>query len=199
MKIAGYVRVSTEIQKEQGSHENQRQRLEDWAEREGHDIDIFEDIAISGQSDQRQAYNKMIKKCKEGKYDMVVVRELSRFGRNLKTVLEDIEQLAENNVKFKSLRENFETESAMGRVLLQMIGVFNEFWSNISRERAIESAERRKQQGLPVGRPRKLSKKEEEELRWLREEKGLSYTALGKYFDVSRSTAYKYFQRTKKK
>ena len=53
MRVAGYIRVSTEQQRDEGSHHNQRERLESWADREGHDIDIYQDIAISGQSDDR--------------------------------------------------------------------------------------------------------------------------------------------------
>ena len=125
MQVAGYIRVSTEQQREEGSHENQRDRLEAWADRHGHTIDIFEDIAISGQADDRPEYDAMMGALDE--YDAVAVRELSRFGRSLQQVLQDIERLQEHEVDFISVTEDFSTDSAMGKAMLQMIGVFNEF------------------------------------------------------------------------
>jgi len=91
LKLAGYVRVSTEQQRDEGSHERQRERLKDWADREGHAIDIYEDIAISGQSDEREAHAELMNCLDE--YDAVVVRELSRWGRSLQKTLNDIDQL----------------------------------------------------------------------------------------------------------
>lgn len=130
--VAGYVRVSTEQQPEEGSHEQQRAKLEAWADRNAHHIEIFDDIAISGQADERPAYDEMMGRLQE--FDMVAVRELSRSGRSLKQVLQDIEQLDEHDVEFNSITEDFSTGSAMGTAMLQMIGVFNEFWANLARE-----------------------------------------------------------------
>ena len=79
MEVAGYIRVSTERQKKEGSHENQREKLEQWAEREGHSITLFENIAISAQSNDRPAYEQMMDHAEA--FDAIVVRELSRFGR----------------------------------------------------------------------------------------------------------------------
>lgn len=41
MRVAGYVRVSTEQQLDEGSHGKQRLRLEAWTDRDGHDTDIY--------------------------------------------------------------------------------------------------------------------------------------------------------------
>lgn len=125
-------------------------------------------------------------------FDAVVVRELSRFGRDLQTVLKDIEKLEGHDVKFISLKEDFDTSTAMGKAMMQMIGVFNEFWANLARERTIEMVERRKANGEPVGRPKKLDHKERKKLREYRKEKDLGYRALGKLFDVSPATARRY-------
>jgi len=67
MQVAGYIRVSTEQQRDEGSHENQRDRLETWADRHDHELTIFEDIAISGQADDRPEYEAMMSQL--GEYD----------------------------------------------------------------------------------------------------------------------------------
>jgi site-specific DNA recombinase len=195
MKVAGYVRVSTEQQRDEGSHKNQRDRLETWAERREYDITIFEDIAISGKSDDRPEYNRMMDDCED--FDAVAVRELSRFGRSLKQVLHDIEQLQEADTEFISVTEDLSTESAMGKMMLQMIGVFNEFWSNLASERAKEMVERKREKGEPIGRPRKVDDALLEQIReW--NEMGLSYASIASLVEdkigepIDSSTIYRY-------
>jgi DNA invertase Pin-like site-specific DNA recombinase len=197
MNVAGYIRVSTEQQKEEGSHERQREQLVEWADRQGHDLEVFEDIAISGQSDDRPAYDGLMDRAREGEFDAVAVRELSRFGRSLQQVLNDIDELAEHDVDFISVSESFDTSSAMGKAMMQMIGVFNEFWANLARERALENVERRRENGQPVGRPKKLDDGQIAECKkWA--DKGMSYATIaglvGELYDidVSRQTVRRY-------
>ena len=197
MNVAGYIRVSTEQQKEEGSHENQEERLEDWADREGHDIEFYRDIAISGQSDEREGYDELLADAEQ--YDAIVVRELSRFGRNLQKILNDIKDLHERGVEFISLKENLDLTTAQGRLFLNMVGAFNQFWADLARERAHEMVQRRREQGKPIGRPKKLDEGQLEEVfEW--RDMGLSYrdiaTLVTSEFDVdvSRTTIYRYCQ-----
>lgn len=195
MNVAGYIRVSTKQQKEDGSHENQRDELQRWAERNDHELECFEDIAISGQSDDRPGYQAMMDRADE--FDAIVVRELSRFGRNLRKVLDDVETLDERGIEFITLSGEFDTSTAQGKLLLQVKGAFDEFWSNLAQERANEMVERRREQGKPIGRPKKLDDAQLAEVRdWA--DKGLSYTAIATLVedkhgvDVSRQTIYRY-------
>ena len=197
MEVAGYIRVSTERQKEEGSHETQREQLEQWAERQGYLIEFFEDIAISGQSNDRPAYERMMDRAEE--FDAIVVRELSRFGRSLQRVLNDVAELDERGVDFISLTDQFDTSTAQGKLMMQMIGAFNEFWANLARERALENVELRREKGEHVGRPKKLDEVELEDVyQWRRS--GLSYQQIAILVkevhgvEVDRSTIYRYCQ-----
>ena len=197
MTVAGYVRVSTKQQREDGSHETQREQLREWADREGKEIEMFEDIAISGQSDEREAYDEIMSRLDE--FDAVVVRELSRFGRNLRKVLDDVETLDERDVDFVTLSGEFDTSTAQGKLLLQVKGAFDEFWSNLAQERANEMVQRRREQGKPIGRPKKLDDDELEQVRDWREA-GLSYSAIATLVEdafgksIDQSTIYRYCQ-----
>lgn len=198
MTVAGYVRVSTEQQQEEGSHETQREQLQEWADRNDHDLVLFEDTAISGQADERPEFDAMMNRLAE--FDAVAVRELSRFGRSLQRVLRDIERLDEHDVDFISITEDFSTDSAMGTAMLQMIGVFNEFWANLARERANEMVQRRRENGEPIGRPRKLGDDQLEQVYEWRE-MGLSYAAIATLvedawgIEIDKSTIYRYCKR----
>jgi DNA invertase Pin-like site-specific DNA recombinase len=196
---AAYIRVSTEQQKEDDSHIRQRQRMEDWAEEQQVDIEFFEDIAISGQSDERDSYDELMDQFRE--YEYVVVRELSRFGRDPVNVLNDVEKIAETeDVEFVSVTEQMlDTTSAHGKLMVRLIASINGFHADLRREQAQRMVERRKEKGLPVGRPKKLDGEQmEEALEWRR--KGLSYSAIATLIkdthnvEVSESTIYRYCQ-----
>ena len=83
-KVIGYVRVSSEIQKEKdNSISNQKQSISDYCNRLGYElVEIFEDNGISGLNDNRGGLKELITKVKKGECDGVVVYSLSRLGRN---------------------------------------------------------------------------------------------------------------------
>lgn len=198
--IAAYVRVSTEQQKQDGSHENQRERIQRWADRkEISEIQWYEDIAVSGQSDDRDDYEQLLEKHEQ--FDAVVVRELSRFGRDPMTVLNDVETIVDSGTEFVSITESFDTDSAMGKAFLRMVAVINGMYADLRREQAIKAAERRKENGEPVGRPKKLNDKQLGEVRELRDS-GLSYADIARLMQtrpdgpesISRETIRRYCQ-----
>jgi site-specific DNA recombinase len=198
MTVAAYVRVSTEQQKEEGSHEDQRDRITTWAERHGHEeIDWYEDLAISGQSDNRESYQELMDNYAE--YETVVVRELSRFGRDPLTLLQDVEEIIESETEFVSITEDFDTSTAMGKAFVRIVAVINGMYADLRREQAIRAAERRKENGEPVGRPKKLDDELRAEAFDLRR-KGVSYQAIARVIEskpngpesVSRETIRRY-------
>lgn len=204
MDVAGYVRVSTEQQRDDGSHERQADRLREWAEANDHEIDIYEDIAISGQDFTRDSYRELMgdpaKEELRGatEYDILVVREMSRFGRSLQQVTRDIERLGDAGVDFVSLKEDIDMTTAQGKLMLHIIAAFNQFWADWAREQAQEYVERaRDDDDLQLGRPRKLNEDELDQVfEW--REMGLSYGNIASLVEdaygkpVSDSTIYRY-------
>jgi len=222
--VAAYTRVSTRSQVDDRSHLRQRERISEWATRNGHspgdwgsyhtgeqitdktdwdpiddqttgDITWFEDIAASGQSLDREAHDRLMDTYRD--FEIVVVRELSRFGRSPEKNTQQIIDIAEAGVDFVSLSETFDTTTANGRLMLRIINDFNGWFADQRREQAEEMIERRREQGKPIGRPKKLSESEiEQVLAW--REKDLSYgmiaTLVEEQFDVeiSRETARRY-------
>lgn len=200
--VAGYVRVSTEKQAEENSHVRQRETIENWAENHLDDnveIQWFADIAESGQNLERNEYEKMMGKLYE--FDAVVVRELSRFGRSLQRILEDIEKLQEHNCDFISIKdEQIDTSSAQGKLFLNIIGAFNQYWADLARERQLEWIERQREEGKTIGRPKKLSDNQREHLKKIEDENDFSYAALSAIakekwgIEVSRDTVGRYMR-----
>lgn len=197
-QIAGYIRVSTQRQKEDESHLRQKEDLQNYVERHYDDCNLvlYQDIAESGQNYTRDNYTDMMNNLDN--LDVIVVRELSRFGRSLQKVLNDVEELNEYNVDFISIKDNFDTETAQGKLLFNIIASFNQFWSDLARERQYEWIEKQKEKGEKIGRPKKLDSEQIQELKKEREDNNLSYGVLALLakerwdIDVTRQTIRRY-------
>ncbi|NUJ19330.1 recombinase family protein [Bacillus glycinifermentans] len=123
MRAAIYVRVSTEEQAREGySISAQIQRLEDFARSQDWVIfDHYIDDGYSAKNLNRPDMNRMIKDIKDHRFDVVLVYRLDRMVRSVTNLHELLELFDENNVKFKSATEMFDTTSAMGRFFITLV------------------------------------------------------------------------------
>src|SRR3990167_4423030 len=137
MRIAIYIRVSTEDQAKEGySLEVQREYLESFAKREGLEIfKVYQDDGISGYSTERPALKELLKEAKDKKFDLVLVYKIDRFSRNLKDLLNLVDELSTYGVGFKSATEPFDTTTSAGKLMFQQLGSFAEFERNRIAER----------------------------------------------------------------
>jgi len=110
-------------------------------------------------------------------YDVIVVRELSRFGRSPEKNVSQIIEITDAGVDFISLKEDLDTTTANGRLFLRILSAFNGWFAEQRKEEAIAAAQRRAENGKPVGRPKKLNDELREEAFELRR-KGVSYQAI---------------------
>lgn len=158
-KIGIYVRVSTEEQAEnpEGSIKTQEQRLREYiklknmVEPFGEVIHVFSDPGVSAKDMRRPGFQKMIKAITDHEIDMVLVTELSRFSRSTKDFTMLQEFLEENDCKFLSLRENFDTSGAAGSMVLNMMASIAEFERRQTAERVSLSFLARAKRGLYNG------------------------------------------------
>ena len=136
-KVIGYIRVSTEYQKlKENSINNQIKSINEYCNRNDFDlVEIFEDNGISGLISNRIGLTEMIDKIKSENIDCVIVYSLSRLGRKLKDVIQFIELLEKKNIKFISLKENFNSNDIVGKLMFNILGSINEFEVNILSQR----------------------------------------------------------------
>lgn len=62
-------------------------------------VDIHIDIASAKKDSSRPAFHQMIEECKAGLMDIVVVKSISRLGRNTVEVLDELNILRESQVR----------------------------------------------------------------------------------------------------
>jgi len=136
-KVIGYIRVSSEYQKlKENSINNQIKSINEYCNRNDFDlVEIFEDNGISGLISNRIGLSEMVDKIKSENIDCVIVYSLSRLGRKLKDVIQFIELLERKNIKFISLKENFNSNDIVGKLMFNILGSINEFEVDILSQR----------------------------------------------------------------
>lgn len=136
-KVIGYIRVSTEYQKlKENSINNQIQSINKYCDNDDMClIDIFEDNGVSGMNSDRNGLNQLFDKVKKDNIDIVIVYSLSRLGRKLKDVIGFVEMLDKHNVQFISLKENFNNNDIVGKLMFNILGSINEFEVNLLSQR----------------------------------------------------------------
>lgn len=140
MANIGYVRVSTE--------EQNTARQDHYMELLGVDK-VFIDKA-SGKNKERPEFQKMLNYVREG--DTVIVESLSRLGRSTKDLLETMDILREKNVDLKSLKEQWDTSTASGKLIFTVMAAISEFERTVMLERQAEGIAEAKKRGVYKGR-----------------------------------------------
>jgi site-specific DNA recombinase len=159
MKAVGYIRVSTPTQATEGeSLKTQREAIGKYAKDKGLELaKIYADEGVSGAKKDRPALMELISDAKERKFDRLIVHRLSRFGRNARDLLNNVECLKENEIQFVSLKESIDLSDAYGRFMFQMLGAMAELEREMIREQMAENKIARWREGriivgtLPFG------------------------------------------------
>lgn len=97
-RVAAYCRVSTEEEEQQSSYEAQCSYYTDkiMTNPEWTMAGIFADEGISGTSTRkREEFNRMIRKCRQKKIDLILTKSISRFARNTVDCLKYVRVLKE--------------------------------------------------------------------------------------------------------
>ncbi len=147
-KIALYVRVSTSEQ----TVENQRIRLVEYAERNGYDYDLYEEVESTRKT--RPVKQGLLARLRNHEYDAVIVYKLDRWARSSTELILDTKELLDKNVGFISISDNLDFSTASGKLHFQILSAFAEFERELIRERTIEGLRRAKLQGKKAGRPK---------------------------------------------
>ena len=155
--LAGYIRVSTEMQAERDSVINQEESIVSYAKSKGRDYILYKDIGISAKDKDRPGFQEMIDEIKAGKIDTVVVSRLDRVTRSLKDLIYLKELFDEHNIFFVSITQNLDTSTPMGRFSFYVLGLVAQLEREVTAERVAEDmrarAKRKKWNGgiVPYG------------------------------------------------
>ena len=136
----GYVRVSTVDQNEARQVEAlKKYGIEKWYTEK-----------VSGKNLNRPKLQEMLDFVREG--DTIYIHDFSRISRSVKDLLSLIDLLEAKKVHLVSLKENLDTSTPAGRLMLTMIGAINEFERANLLERQAEGIAIAKAKGKYKGR-----------------------------------------------
>ena len=95
MNIAAYCRVSTDKEDQLNSLETQKEFFLEYTKRTGDNlIKLYADEGISGTKiKNRKEFQRMLADAEKGLFDMVVVKDISRFARNTVDLLQSVRKL----------------------------------------------------------------------------------------------------------
>ena len=180
MKIA-YVRVSTIDQNEQ------RQMLS----LQSYNIEKWYVEKVSAKDTNRPKLNEMIDFARSGDY--IYIDDFSRLARSTKDLLNIVDILQRKKIILISHKENIDTSTANGKLMLTLIGAINEFERQNNLERQREGISIAKSQGKYKGRkPIKIDNENFDILhsKYLRRE--LTKVEFAKSLNISRPTLDKF-------
>ncbi len=142
MANVGYVRVSTVDQNEARQVEALKK----------HDIEKWFTEKVSGKDTNRPQLQLMLDYVREG--DTVYIHDFSRLARSTKDLLEIVETLNKKGVHLVSNKENIDSSTPTGKLMLTMIGAIAEF----ERQNLLE----RQKEGIAVQKELDKSRKPED-------------------------------------
>ena len=138
--IVGYVRVSSVDQ-------NEARQL---VTMENYKVEKVYSEKISAKDTNRPKLQELLDFVREG--DTVVIHDFSRLARSTKDLLEIVELLNDKKVNLISSKENIDSSTPTGKLMLTMIGAINEFERANLLERQREGIAQAKKDGKYKGR-----------------------------------------------
>lgn len=154
-RVAAYCRVSTDNEDQANSFESQqryfRQYIEcnpDWEL-----YAIFADEGISGtNTKKRKEFNRMIECAKNGDFDLIITKEISRFARNTLDSIFYTRDLKKHGVGVIFLNDNINTLDGDAELRLAIMSSIAQEESRKTSERVKWGQKRQMEQGVVFGR-----------------------------------------------
>lgn len=186
MKIA-YVRVSTQEQ----NLDRQLELLKPY------EIERVFQEKQSGKDMSREKINELLEFVREG--DEVYVESWSRLSRTVSDLLKIFEMFERKKVRLYSVKEQYDTSSPTGKLMLNIIAALNQFERENLLERQREGIAYAKQKGVYRGRkPKEFDVNILSEVLADIEQKEMTVTEAAKVLGVTRATIYNIMNRAKK-
>lgn len=149
-----YTRISTDEENQPTSLASQHERLEAFCKvQEDWRIIAHHEDRATGTKLDRPGLQAALDLARQGRIDQLLVYRIDRLSRKVRQLASIAEELDNLGVTLRSATEPFDTGSAAGRMMLQMLGVFAEFEHATIVDRVTSGIERRAREGRwPNGR-----------------------------------------------
>ena len=153
--VYAYIRVSTDRQ----TIENQRFEITNFVKHRKLKVAKWIEETISTRKDlQERAFGNLLNRLKP--WDVLIVSEISRMGRNLMQIMSILNLCMEQDVKVFAIKEGYELgDNINSKVLAFAFGLSAEIERTLISQRIKEALARKKAEGIKLGRPNGSKKK----------------------------------------
>jgi DNA invertase Pin-like site-specific DNA recombinase len=194
-RVIAYLRVSTTEQQVDG----QKLAVLDHARKLGMVVDEFFEVEMSSRKDTvSRRIDELMEKLRQG--DVLILSELSRFGRSLSEVVQAVNHLAARNVRIIVVKQGIDIQGGVqdmsSKVMVAMFSLMAELERDLISERTRMALSARRAAGVKLGRPKGVTGKSvlddkktaiEELLRHR-----VSKSAIARMMSVSKSTLHSF-------
>ena len=153
---------------------NQREILSQYARSNGfHNTQFFVDDGVSGTTFDRPDFQRMQRMIENGEIGTVIVKDLSRFGRNYLDVGKYVEiKYPSLGVRFIAIQENVDTLKNVGTEMMPFNNIFNEWYAaqTSKKIRAVWKAKAEKGERIGFIAPYGYQKSESDPKQWIVDE-----------------------------
>ena len=111
----------------------------------------YDDPGFSGGNLKRPALKRLLDDAESGKLDMIICYKIDRLSRRLVDFYEIFRRLDACNVRFASVTQEFNTDSSMGRMVLNLLMTFAQFERELTSERVRDKMAATRKKGLWPG------------------------------------------------
>lgn len=123
------------------------------------EYEIYEDEGFSGGNTNRPKFQKLMKDVKNKKFTTLICYRLDRISRNVADFTSTLEILNKHGVSFISIKEQFDTSTAMGRAMMNVSATFAQLERETIAERIKDNLRELSKTGRWLGGPPPLGYK----------------------------------------
>ena len=150
---------------------------------------------MTGTKSDRPELKMMLMTLRAG--DTLVVESFSRLSRSTKDLLALVDQLTEMGVHLVSLKENLDTNTATGKMMLTMLSALSQFERDLIAERTVDGLKAARARGRQGGRPRIGTEKEKRQALAMYKSNAMSNRDIAERFGVSTATLSRWIRESK--
>lgn len=154
IKVAGYCRVSTDKEDQANSFETQKRYFRDYIQRhpQWELYEIYADEGITGTTTKKRTqFNRMIADAYEGKFRLILTKEVSRFSRNILDTIAYTRELRSMGIGVFFLTDRINTLEPEGEMLLSYLAAMAQEESRRTSARVVWGQTRQMEKGVVFG------------------------------------------------
>lgn len=132
IQAAAYIRLSLEDRAQKGSSIENQQRIILNFIGEHPDFELYDtyiDTGVSGTTFERPSFQRIMRDAEAGKISCIIVKDLSRLGRNVIDTGYYVEKLFPSlGIRLISINDNYDTDSDSGSIMMPIINLVKEMF-----------------------------------------------------------------------